>query len=169
MAAASATTAPPPGYTYDASQRMETIEDARSIVFLTNEYDAASRIIRQTQADSTTWELAYTLDAGGNIVQTDVTNPRGYVRRFTFNAAGRVLTDTPAHGTALAQTTTYTRDATSQRVDAVTDALGRQTTLGYDANNNVTSLTRLAGTADAVTTTLTYESTFQQLASVTAR
>jgi YD repeat-containing protein len=43
-------------YTYDASQRMQTIEDARNIVFLTNEYDAASRVIRQTQADSTTWE-----------------------------------------------------------------------------------------------------------------
>jgi YD repeat-containing protein len=107
--------------------------------------------------------------AGGKIIQTDVTNPRGYGRRFTFNAAGRVLTDTPAHGTALAQTTAYTRDATSQRVDSVTDALGRQTTLGYDTNNNVTSLTRLAGTADAVTTTFTYESTFQQLASVTDR
>jgi RHS repeat-associated protein len=124
-------------------------------------------VIRQTQADATTWEYAYTLDAGGKIIQTDVTNPRGSVRRFTFNAAGRVLTDTHAHGTALAQTTTYTRDATSQRVDTMTDALGRQTTYGYDANNNVTSVTRLAGTPSAVTTTFTYESMFQQLASVT--
>jgi RHS repeat-associated protein len=154
-------------YTYDASQRMATIEDARNVVFLTNEYDAAHRVIRQTQADSTTWQLAYTLDAGGKIIQTDVTNPRGYVRRFTFDAAGRVLTDTQAHGTAIAQTTTYTRDATSHRVDTVTDTLGRQTTYAYDAKNNVTGVTRLAGTGDAVTSTFTYESTFQQLASVT--
>jgi RHS repeat-associated protein len=154
-------------YTYDASHRMATIEDARNIVFLTNEYDAASRVIRQTQADSTTWEYAYTLDGGGKIIQTDVTNPRAYVRRLTFNAAGRVLTDTHAHGTGVAQTTTYTRHATSQRVETVTDALSRQTTYAYDTNNNVTSVTRLAGTGDAVTTSFTYESGFQQIASVT--
>jgi RHS repeat-associated protein len=154
-------------YTYDASQRMATIEDARSIVYLTLGYDAASRVTNQTQADSTTWQLAYTLDAGGKIIQTDVTNPRGYVRRFTFDGVGRVLTDTPAYGTGVAQTTTYTRDATSHRVDTVTDALSRQTTYSYDTKNNVTSVTNLAGTADAVTTSFTYESTFQQLATVT--
>ena len=154
-------------YTYDGSERMTTIEDARGIVFLTNEYDAASRVIRQTQADSTTWELAYTLDAGGKIVQTDVTDPRGHVRRLTFDSAGYVLTDTHAHGTALAQTATYTRHATKHRVETMTDALGRQTTYGYDANDNVTSVTRLAGTANAVTTSFTYEANFQQLASVT--
>jgi YD repeat-containing protein len=93
--------------------------------------------------------------------------PRGYVRRFTFDGVGRVLTDTSAYGTVVAHTTTYPRDATSHRVDSMTDALGRLTTFAYDAKNKVTGVTRLAGTGNAVTTTFTYESTVQQLASVT--
>jgi RHS repeat-associated protein len=154
-------------YTYDASQRMATIRDARNIVYLSNEYDAASRVVRQTQADSTTWQLAYTLDANGKIIQTDVTNPRGTVRRLAFDAGGYVMTDTQAQGTGLAQTTTYTRSTPSHRPDSVTDALGRQTTFAYDANNNVTSVTRLAGTGGAVTTSFTYEPNFRQVATIT--
>ena len=49
-------------YTYDASHRMLTIKDARGIVFLTNEYNAAGRVTKQTQADATTYLFAYTLD-----------------------------------------------------------------------------------------------------------
>jgi RHS repeat-associated protein len=154
-------------YTYDASARMATITDPRSITFLTNQYDAASRVSGQTQADGTTFQFAYTLDVNGKIIQTDVTDPRGNVERFTFDAAGHVLTDTRAHGTSIAQTTTYTRNATSHAVQSATDGLGRQTTFTYDSFGNVTSVMRLAGTVDAVTTTFTYESTFQQVASVT--
>jgi RHS repeat-associated protein len=147
-------------YTYDGSQRMATIEDARSIVYLTLGYDAASRVTQQTQADSTTWQLAYTLDAGGKIIQTDVTNPRGYVRRFTFDGAGRVLTDTPAYGTGVAQTTTYTRDATSHRVDTVTDngnllsladARSNATTHAYDDMDRVTTRTDPLSRAESYT------------------
>jgi YD repeat-containing protein len=65
-------------YTYDGtSSRIKTITDARGIVYLTNDYDANGRVIRQTQADSTTYEFAYTLDGSGNVTQTDVTDPRG--------------------------------------------------------------------------------------------
>ncbi len=73
-------------YTYDASQRMSTITDARNLTFSTMMYYTASRVTQQTQADSTTWQYAYTLDAGGKIIQTDITNPRGYVRRLTFDS-----------------------------------------------------------------------------------
>jgi uncharacterized protein RhaS with RHS repeats len=62
-----------------------------------------------------------------------VTDPRGNVRRVTFNANGYALADTRAYGTAIAQTTTYTRDATSSLVTSMTDALGRQTTFTYNS------------------------------------
>ena len=92
---------------------MLTLRDARGITFLTNEYDANGRVSRQTQADATTYQFAYTLDAGDNVTQTDVTGPRGIARRVTFNADGYPLTDTRALGTAVAQTTTFERrDAT---------------------------------------------------------
>ncbi|HLC42259.1 MAG TPA: RHS repeat-associated core domain-containing protein [Methylomirabilota bacterium] len=153
-------------YTYDANHRILTIRDARGVVYLTNEYDAASRIIRQTQADGTTYQLAYTLDVNGKIIQTDVTDTRGFVRRLTFNANGYVLTDTRALGTPVQQVITYMRDS-ANRVTSVTDPLGRRTDSTYDVQGNLLTLTRLAGTPEAVTTSFTYEATFQQVANVT--
>ncbi|MGH7391689.1 MAG: RHS repeat-associated core domain-containing protein, partial [Candidatus Rokuibacteriota bacterium] len=156
-------------YTYDQPTmwgRMITLKDARGIVFLTNEYDAAGRVVRQTQADGTTYEFAYTLNPDGKIIQTDVTNPRGFVRRVTFNVAGYLLTDTHAHGTLLGQTTTYERNAANQPT-AIIDALNRRTEFTYDAMGNVLTATRLVGTPNAVTTTYTYETMFNQVATVT--
>jgi len=107
------------------------------------------------------------VDGQGKITQTDMTDPRGTARRLTFNGAGYPLTDTRAHGSAVAQTTTYVRDATSNLVTSMTDALGRRTDLTYDTKGNPLTLTRLAGTAQAVTTAFTYEPTFNQVTSVT--
>jgi RHS repeat-associated protein len=123
--------------------------------------------MKQTQADGTVYQFAYTLDGAGKVTQTDVTDPRGNIRRVTFNGAGYPLTDTRAYGTALVQTTTYERQATTNLPTAITDALGRRTESTYDTMGNVLTVTRLAGTADAVTTTVTYTSTFNQVASVT--
>jgi RHS repeat-associated protein len=158
-------------YTYDGSHRMLTIKDARGIVFLTNEYDANSRVTKQTQADATTYQFAYTVDGAGKVTQTDLTNPRGYVRRLTFNAAGYPLTDTHAHGQTQAQTVTYTRQTGTNFILTATDALSRETALTYDGQGNVASVTRLAGTLDAVTTSFTHETpgtgAFNRLTSLT--
>jgi RHS repeat-associated protein len=154
-------------YTYDTSHRMLTVKDPRGIVYLTNEYDANGRISKQTLANAGLYEFAYTLDVNNRVVQTDVTDPGGFVRRVTFNATGYSLTDTAALGQPIAQTTTYVRQSPSNRIVSLTDALSRQTTFSYDGNGNLTSVTRLAGTANAVTTTMTYEPTFHQLASIT--
>jgi len=158
-------------YTYDGSHRLLTIKDARGIVFLTNEYDANSRVTKQTQADTTTYEFAYTLDGAGKVTQTDLTNPRGYVRRLTFNAAGYPLTDTHAHGQTPAQTVTYTRQTGTNFILTATDALSRETALTYDGQGNVASVTRLAGTAEAVATSFVHETpgtgTFNRLTSLT--
>jgi RHS repeat-associated protein len=155
-------------YTYDGtSQRIATITDARGIGWLTNTYDASGRVTLQTFADSTTWQYAYTVDGGGKVTQADVTDPRGNVERLTFNSAGHVLTSTRAYGTALAQTTTYTRDATTHLPTRITDALGRNTDFTYDSQGNPLTVTRLAGTGSAVTTTYTYTATLSRVASIT--
>jgi len=146
---------------------MVTLTDARGILFLTNEYDSTGKVTRQTQADGTTYQFAYTLGAGGKVTQTDVTDPRGHVRRVTFNADGFPLTDTAAYGTPIAQTTMYVRQAGSNLPTSVTDALGRRTDTLYDAKGNPLTVTSLAGTANAVTTTYTYEPTFSQLTTLT--
>jgi RHS repeat-associated protein len=154
-------------YTYDASGRMRTTKDARGIIWMTNDYDSAGRVIRQTQADGTSYEFAYTLDAQGKITQVDVTDPRGYVRRVTLNTKGYVLTDTRALGQPIQQTTTYERNAATNQITAVVDPLGRRTEFTYDSQGNRTSVTRLAGTPDAVTTGYTYDGTFSQVTSIT--
>jgi RHS repeat-associated protein len=154
-------------FTYDAQHRMRTIRDPRNIVYLTNDYDANGRVILQTQADSTTYQFAYTLGADGKVVQTDVTNPRGFVRRVTFNGSGYPLTDSRALGTPEAQTMTYLRQPGTNLPLSVTDALNRKTSYTYDSLGNALTVTRLADTPDAVTTTFTYEPVFSQVATVT--
>lgn len=155
-------------YTYDGSHRMLTLRDPRGIVFLTNEYDASSRATRQTRADGTTFQFAYTLDGGtGKITQADVTDPRAFVRRVAFNAGGYVSANTRALGTAIQQTTSYERQAATNLITAIVDSLGRRLEHTYDAMGNILATTRLAGTPDAVTTTFTYEPVFNQVLSVT--
>ena len=153
-------------YTYDTSNRMRTLKNARNIVYLTNDYNSAGRVIRQTQADNSTYEIAYTLDANDAITQTDITDPRGYIRRVTFNSDGYTTSETLAVGTLEQQTYSYGRQAGTNLLVSVTDQLSRTTSLTYDTMGNLASVTRMSGTSEAVTTTISHEATFNQVSSV---
>jgi YD repeat-containing protein len=154
-------------YTYDVSDRMRTIKDARGIIFLTNEYDDGGRVFKQTQEDGSTYTFEYAVDAHGKISQTLVTDPRGNIRRVTFNADGYMLTDTRALGATEEQTTIYERQATTNLVLSITDPLNRKTAYTYDAMGNVMTIIRLADTPEAVTIQFPYEPKFNQVTSVT--
>ena len=155
-------------YGYNASDQMTTIRDARNILYLTNEY-ANNRVSRQTQADSTTYQFAYTTDANDNVIQTDVTDPRNHVRRIVFNpapvspsgfqAGAYDASDTFAYGLTNQQSSSTIRQPGANLPTSTTDSLGRTTSYTYDGQGNVTSITRLAGTPQAVTTTFTYDTT----------
>lgn len=154
-------------YTYDSSHRMLTIKDARGITYLTNEYDANGRVARQTQADGTTYQFAYTLDGSNRVVQADVTNPRGYVNRYALNTSRQLTSLVKAVGTAEQQSFTYERQTGANLLLSVTDPLNRRTEYTYDLKGNPTTVRQLAGTPDAVSTTFAYEQTFSQLTSLT--
>jgi RHS repeat-associated protein len=154
-------------FTYDTSNRILTIKDPRNIVYLTNEYDTSGRVKKQTQADGGIYQFAYTVDANGKITQTDVTDPRNFVRRVTFNASGYTTSNTNAVGTPEQQSITFERQAVTNLVQAVTDPLGRRTTYSYGSQEKPTSITTMADTAAAATTTLTYEPDYNQPAIVT--
>jgi RHS repeat-associated protein len=163
-------------YTYDTAHQMTSIRDARDILYLQNEYDANGRVMLQTQADDSTYEFEYTTDANGAVTQTDITDPRGNVRRLVFNppptspngfmAGGTDSTDTYAYGTSIASTTTTVRQPGTNLPSSIIDNLGRVTAYTYDVKGNVLTVTRLSGTPDAATMLFTYDSTFGNLASV---
>ena len=164
-------------YAYDTSGRMTAITDARSILYLENEYDASGRVSLQTLADDGTWEFDYTTALNGGITRTDVTDPRGHVRRVTFGsmpvAPGGFMsgsfpaTVTQALGTALERTMSVTREPGTNLLLGATDPPGRTTAYTYDSLGNVTSVTRLAGTQDAVTTTYTYDGKYSNVTGIT--
>ncbi|GAB1646586.1 RHS repeat-associated core domain-containing protein [Krasilnikovia sp. MM14-A1259] len=143
-------------YAYDGSGRIASIRDPRGTAYLTNTYDAAGRVAKQTLADGSTYQLAYTTGADGKITETRLADGRGQVRRVSFNADGYPVTDTAADGTPGAQTTTVARDSGSNLVTAVTDALNRRTEFRYDPYGNLTGVTQLAGTSGARTAAFTY-------------
>jgi RHS repeat-associated protein len=155
-------------YTYDAFNEMISIQDARGIFYLTNQYDQNGRVVRQTQGDNSVFQFAYTTDpVSGNITQTNVTDPRGTVRRTTFNANGYKTSEILAMGQPEQETITYNPDPNTNLLNSISDGLSHQTSFTYDSLGNLTSITRMAGTPDAVTTSFTYDPSFSQLASVT--
>jgi RHS repeat-associated protein len=144
-------------YAYNATGGIVSITDPRGITFLTNEYDAQGRVIRQTQADGGVWTFTYAGPASAHTSVT-VTDPRGHttVHRIDNAGFGSETVD------ALGQVTRHERDAAG-RVTATTDTLGRVTRFAYDAVGNVTRLTDPA----ANVRTFTYEAIFNRVTSIT--
>jgi RHS repeat-associated protein len=153
-------------YGYDTSNRMRTVTDKRGNVMVTNDYDANGRVHQQTLADNALWIFDYTMDSNNKVTQTNVTDPRGYVRQDSFNSDGYLTKEIRALGDPKSQTTIFQRDATNLLL-SVTDPLNRVTSYTYDPFGNVTTVTRLSGTANAVTDTYTYDPASRKLASYT--
>ena len=154
-------------YTYDTSNNLLTVTKPNGQLMVTNQYDAHNRVSQQTLADGGVYRFAYTLDANGNVTQTDVTDPRGNVQRMVFNSSGYVTSATNAVGLPEAQTTTFERQTGTNLLLSKTDTLGRKTAYTYDSLGNLTSATWLAGTSQAVTETYVYEPMFNQVTSYT--
>ena len=93
------------------------------------QYDAAQQLIGMT--DSAGQCMAYTLDGNGKRVREehfDAFNTSTYQRGWTYDALGRVLTETDAQGAQWR----HAYDANGNRVSS-TDALGYTATRAYDA------------------------------------
>ncbi|MBJ7312914.1 RHS repeat-associated core domain-containing protein [Rugamonas sp. CCM 8940] len=154
-------------YTYDAAHNMLTVRDKRGNLMVSNVYDANHRVARQTYADGKTNLFSYQLDAGGAVLQTDVSNENGVVTRLVFGAGGQLRSVTRALGLPEQQVETLERAAGTGLLLSRTDALGRKTAYTYDDNGNMLTQTELAGTAAALTSSVSYTSDFNRLASVT--
>jgi RHS repeat-associated protein len=154
-------------YTYDSSNHMLTMQDRRGNVWVTNQYDANGRVIKQTYADNTSYQFAYTTNSSNIVTSTLVTDPNSNQEQVQFDPVSNYPSSiTMAYGASAAQTRTFNR-APSGLVNSETDALGRTSAYTYDALGNVLSATQLSGTSGAVTTNFTYTSTYNQLSTVT--
>jgi RHS repeat-associated protein len=154
-------------YTYDSAARILTITDPRGITYLTNEYDATGRVVRQTQADGGVWRFQYLfphcppevlcglLSGPTGVIMTD---PRGNTTTHRFNALGFASETVDALG----QVTRVERDESGQ-VIAIADPLGRVTRFQYDGAGNVTTIADPAGN----TRSFEYEPTFNRLTRLT--
>ncbi len=87
-------------YTYNTDHNLVTVKNRNGVVYVTNEYTTTADaptppgwVKKQTFADGGTYQFAYTV-INGKSTQTDVTNPRGHVRRVTLNSDGYTLSDT---------------------------------------------------------------------------
>ena len=154
-------------YSYDTAGRMQTIVDKRGNTMVNNVYDANGRVSMQTLADGAVYRFAYSTDANGKVVQADITNPRGFIRRTIFNSDGYVVTNIFPLGDAIERTTTFTRQPGTNLVTSITDAMGRVTAYQYDAQGNRISATKLYGTAQAVTTFTSFDSRFNLPSTIT--
>ncbi|WP_150118990.1 RHS repeat-associated core domain-containing protein [Massilia sp. NR 4-1] len=143
-------------FTYDAAHNMLTVQDKRGNLMVSNVYDANNRVSKQTYADGGTNLFSYTLNAASKVVQTDVTNERGIVKRIEFNAVGYPVRITNAVGQPEQQVESYERDPLSNLLLSRTDALGRKSAYTYDDRGNMLTQTLFAGTPQAVTTSFSY-------------
>jgi RHS repeat-associated protein len=144
-------------YTYDTNGRLKTVTDPRNTTYLTNDYDANGRVSKQTLANTGTYTFAYTLGTDGTTVtQTQVTDPRGAIRKVEFNGAGYSITDTAALGTPQEQTIHIERSVDGDSAVSHTDALGHKTTTARTIGDELSQLAFADGTTNAETTTFEY-------------
>jgi RHS repeat-associated protein len=134
-----------------------TLADGSSLTYT---YDGAHRLTQIS--DGLGNKIAYTLDAAGNRIAENTTDPSGVLHRThsrAFNTFNELYQDINAAGTA-AVTTTYGYDSNGNqtsiaaplsrntanaydalnRLSQVTDPSSGVTHFGYDANDNLTSV-----------------------------
>jgi RHS repeat-associated protein len=124
-------------FTYDENGLLLTREDARGNVVLTNSYDESGRVL--TQTDGLENRTTYSYSGGENGPSyTEVTDPRGYVTRYTYES-GMLAKRVEASGTSNQAAWTYEYDPITLGRSAVTDPNGHTSRKTYDANGQVTS------------------------------
>jgi len=144
-------------YTYDDQNRMLTIKDARGIVYLTNQYDSAGRVVEQTDGDGGTYVFNWTPIP--NPVQSHwfvSSGPGGGGGGATFNVVNSGCFD----GVAYNRNSSACQEGylpLAQQVD-VTDPRGYVERVKFNSAGYTSSDTRALGQPEEQTVTYQYYS-----------
>ncbi|MEV7415422.1 RHS repeat-associated core domain-containing protein [Streptomyces sp. NPDC089919] len=131
-------------YGYDAAHLMTTMRKpvqfgstATPAPVTTNVYDAAERVIKQTDPVGGTTLFEYGPDAAAGLTagQTRTTDPAGQKTLYTYQS-GMLTSETRGFGTADAGTWTYTYDPISMGMTSSSDPKGNLQTFAYDDHGN---------------------------------
>lgn len=161
-----------------SSTNMLTVTDKNGNVKTSNVFDSNGRLSKQTYADGRFFQFGYVLQSSqtgtgtstagfDTVLQTDATDERGTVTRYSFDTNGAPTSVISAFGTTLQQTASNNWNSTTHLLDSTTDAMGRVTAYQYDRLGNKTQITQLAGTSNAVTTNVAYDLTYSLPTSIT--
>jgi RHS repeat-associated protein len=120
-------------FAYDGSHHVTQVTLPNGATLLKDTYDAAGRVISQTNGDGFTTTFAY--DTPGTN-QTTITGPLGNTTVHRYDSSLRIT----AILDVLGGTVSYTYDADNNRT-SVTNQNGKTTTFAYDAQGNVTGAT----------------------------
>jgi RHS repeat-associated protein len=150
-------------YTYDAANRLLTNTNPRGIVEASRTYDANGRITQEQYADGSVMQVIYNLinptAPQGGIASTKVVMPNGSSQTFRVDSGlyASISTDGLGNGSLT------NRTLGTNRVNSVTDRLGRVTVPTFDAKENLTQIKA----PDGSITKFTYEPNFNLPISVT--
>lgn len=145
-------------FAYDAAHNLISATNPKSVVFLTNTYDAEDRIATHVYKDQ-----SYTLSYDSDNHQASVTRPGDIVDTYVMNACCNQPVKITRDAGGLNQVFEFTYDETTSNLLTRKDPRGHTTTYTYNSNGKM--LTR----KDALNniTTYTYETGFGFVESIT--
>lgn len=159
-------------YNYDAQNRLTRVTDTRGVVVAQNVYDANGRVIEQTRADGGKLKFEYTLvnplEPTSPVLQTVVTDPKGFKTTYRFNPQGFLISVTdPLGQMRVLERETGTNLLLSVRGGASCNVCGAaeagDRSFTYDSSGNLLTSKDSLGN----TTTYTYESVFNRVSTIT--
>jgi YD repeat-containing protein len=127
-------------YTYDAANRLLTNTNPRGIVEASRTYDANGRVTQEQYADGSVMQVVYNLinptAPQGGIASVKEITPKG--NEVTYRIDSGLYSSTVSDGFGNGSLTNRTLG--TNRVNSVTDRLGRVTTPTFDAQENLTQI-----------------------------
>jgi RHS repeat-associated protein len=123
-------------YTYNSDGLLTSVTDANNHTFVTNEYDAQGRVVRQLDASGNATTFTYSQSP----FSTTIVDPENHTTVHEFDSQYRLVRETDALGHSIV----YAYDIDNNRT-YMKDRGDHETFMQYDSRGNMTQRTDAAG------------------------